>query len=341
MVFGIGWRDTHQPYLALRTPVKKMIRQGDLPDLKSLQSEVSAVSASVVSWAMREDARRRTGHKEAHRPEMADFLAQISSDITRLQPVRTGRAMTLEELGERAAVYRLIRASEAEAPKVIALFKGQEAARNLWERGAAAREEAERYDAQKTAYAKAIAEWESTGNIARYHDDNDLVGFLQDMKKPDPDLWYVIACEAECGWKADDDALLWILGQLRCDRATIATFLARYAKAGWMSSVVASEHKRGESRFADEMTQIIERWNAGFYKNWSFHFLPEEGEGAVAALFQQERTKATDILGREAWGTPVDVFCKMSGHTPAPTLYFRHGEGLMTLPPRRQDYLYY
>ncbi|MEP1930224.1 MAG: hypothetical protein ABJJ37_02995 [Roseibium sp.] len=314
-----------------------MIRRKQLPTIDQLRTEITVACSNIANWAAIDDKRHKLNSSIPSKPEMAPLLASVSADITRLQPIVKGKNMTVEQLAERSTIFRLLASQGQDAENVIALFKDQEAARALWLRAEAIRGQTDRYETEAEAYRRATSNWEMNGNIPRYHEDEDLVGILQEIEPHDRDLWHVIACESEPGWKADHDALYWIFAQPTCDQASIAAFIQRYTSSGYLEYLVDAEQKQGLTQFADQTAQIIQRWNDGFYKTNEFEFAGKELETAEQA-FQKQRARAQEILGRAPWGVPDGLFRSFEGRVPAPTLYFRHGDGLMKLPPRPEDF---
>ncbi|WP_300035543.1 hypothetical protein [uncultured Roseobacter sp.] len=314
-----------------------MIRRRQLPTIDQLRSEITVASSNIAGWAAIEDKRHRLSSGVPPKPDMAPLLASVSADITRLQPIEKGRGMTVEQLAERSTIYRLVASQGQDAEDVIALFKDRDAARALWLRAEAIRGQIDRYETEAEAYRRAMSDWEQNGNIPRYHEDEDLVGILRETEPHDRDLWHVIACESEPGRKADHDALYWIFAQPACDKASVAAFIQRYASAGYLEYLAKAGQKHGHTEFADQTAQIIQRWNDGFYKTSEFGFAGKDLE-TVEQAFLRQRDRAEEILGRTPWGVPDGLFRSFEGRAPAPALHFRHGDGLMKLPPRPEDF---
>ncbi|MDC0658323.1 hypothetical protein N6L27_09975 [Leisingera sp. SS27] len=314
-----------------------MIRRKELPDLENLRTEITVGASNIAMWAVREDGRGKVGQKFPRKPAVEELLAEITSEITTLQPIPKGKRMTVEQLAEQATVYRLVASYDEDPEDVISLFKDKTAARALWQRAEGVRRQIKSYEAAVDAYHQAISDWEVAGRIARYHDDGDLVGLLQEMEPYDRDLWHVITVENEIGHRVHQDALYWIFSQPTCDGASVAAFIQRHAGLGYMASLVASEWKRGETQFADQVAAIIRRWNQGFYTSTEFEFSDGDLE-FVVRRFHEQRAEAQEILGREPWGIPDGLFRDFPGRTPQPTLYFRNSFGLMKLPPQPEQF---
>ncbi|WP_298863804.1 hypothetical protein [uncultured Sulfitobacter sp.] len=337
MLMNLLGKSNHLPYLALRAPAQKMIRRKQLPSIEELRNTISKGSALVSSWAYAESGRKKAGSRIPRGPSIEEFLSEVSEEIRLVQPITKGKGMSIDQLAERATIYRLILSPMTDVENVIALFKDKDAARALRSRVDMLKGKVDTFEAQKRAYQKAMMDWEHQGNIARYHEEDDFIGLLQDADTLDRDLWHVVACEIERGVKVDEDALFWALSQPSCDHATVAAFVQKYIEQGYAASRVARESKKNSSQFADAFAAVIQRWNDGLYEtatldltNWNFK--------ACEAAFLKQREKARDTLGREAWSVPKDLFRAFPGNSPQPHLYYRHGMGLMELPPRLEDY---
>jgi hypothetical protein len=164
--------------------------------------------------------------------------------------------MSIDQLAERATIYRLILSPMTDVENVIALFKDKDAARALRSRVDMLKGKVDTFEAQKRAYQKAMMDWEHQGNIARYHEEDDFIGLLQDADTLDRDLWHVVACEIERGVKVDEDALFWALSQPSCDHATVAAFVQKYIEQGYAASRVARESKKNSSQFMRQQLWI-------------------------------------------------------------------------------------
>ncbi|MBM1631942.1 hypothetical protein JQV27_03780 [Sulfitobacter mediterraneus] len=337
MLLNLLRKPKHKPYLALRAPAEKMIRRKQLPPVEQLRNTISGGSALMTSWAYSESARKKAGSQIPRGPSMAEFLGEISREIGSVQPVVKGKGMSVDQLAERAAIYRLILSPKTDAENVVALFKDTNAARALRSRAEMHQRNVDAFEAQKRAYQDALSDWEHHGNNPRYHEEEDFVGLLRDAKTNDRDLWHVVACDVERGSKVDEDALFWILAQPDCDSATVAAFVNRYIAQGYVASRIARESKKNNTQFADTFAAVIERWNDGFYKTETLDFTDWDFEACEPAFLKQ-REKVRHMIGREPWGIPKDLFKPYPGKSTQPTLYYRHGMGLMDLPPRSEDY---
>ncbi len=337
MVLGLFSKQSHTPYLALQAPAQKMIRKKRLPPVDKLQSEISIAAARVLSWSVATNKRKGTPAYLPPKPDMASLLAELNHEIAKVQPIKKGQKLSLDQLAERATIYRLVETPAAEAEAVIALFKDTAAARVLWQRGEDFRHRIADYGENLKAFREATQLWEMQGDIPRYHEDEDLIGFLRDMRPHDPDLWHTIACQNDPGLKVDQDALFWIFDQPSCDRATVAAFIQQHASLGYLSALVKSDHKREHTAFADRIAVIITRWNDGFYTASDLE-LSEPSPDAIKDSFMEQRDKVHALLGKPVWDVPHDLFTSFSGRPARPTFHFRHGDGLMTLPPDPKDY---
>ena len=316
-----SWRS--RPERFFNKPVSKLISADLLPKRKVLAASLKSVTASHLIYA--------TTAKRSDFPQTGIQFAD-SVILERMQAWKRKPKAPLSDaqLAELYAIRKILCGSKEEADLLLGLLSHPEPIRQL--RKGREQQDAtyQQEQASTKAYRDACMYWEHHGNIDRYHEGNDLVGFLQDMPLRDVDLWHDIATGAEVGWTPDDDALIWISKQPECDKATAATIVATLVDR----DTLLSDVKRGTLKRADLVEEIIRKWNDGFYVSQRFG----TDHGVTEAEFDTLNAKVAEYLGQPAWPKPIGMFQKFEGRETEATYYFRHGMGLMTKPPQLSDF---
>ncbi len=142
------------------------------------------------------------------------------------------------------ALYRVMCGEDNEALRYFTLFTDKAAAHDLRYQVQTAREVQETYNAERKLHLAALAAWEEEGKISRYHDDEDLVGFLQDMPTRDVDLWHDVILGAEPYSRVDFAAIYWIAEQPECDQASISALISELSSLGYLAELAEFELKK-------------------------------------------------------------------------------------------------
>lgn len=312
----------------LKEPVSNLTGSRQLPSEQHMLTEIDRILGP-----MGEGSGTKGGP-----PTKVAFTSACLKAVLETWGVRRLDLLEHEQIGQLFALYRALAGSEDEAARYITLFADHAPVHHLRKEVLKVGEVSERFGEGRKNFIEACAAWEEEGRISRYHDDEDLVGFLKDMPEKDVDLWHDIVCGAEAGWGPDDEAIYWIASQPECDRASIATFIIELARLGYLESLVKSELKRGSTEFYDQMEKIIQRWNAQFYKQQRFAVPDRELDHAEKA-FLAARDNVASLLSREPWPIPTDLFQPLQGAETNASYSFAHNQGLYVLPPRAADYV--
>ncbi len=312
----------------LSKPAPELIAQNRLPPQAHMQREVERIFGPF-GW-------------NTHRPDApphdvavaASLLAHIKDQDL---PKDSGESAQIATL---FALYRVMCGEDTEALSYFTLFADKAAAHDLRYQVQTAREVHETYNAERKLHLAALAAWEEEGKISRYHDDEDLVGFLQDMPTRDIDLWHDVILGAEPYSRVDFAAIYWIAKQPECDQASISALISELSSMGYLTTLAESELKKGSTDFVDQISAIIKRWNTGFYTHQVLAYEHTDLQHAQAR-FDQNTHDLKQLLGRAPWPMPQGLFRKFEGRKTDASTYFSHNNGLCSLPPAASDYITY
>ena len=119
--------------------------------------------------------------------------------------------------------------------------------------------------AERAAREKAYQEWlaEKGGEDQSHLLKNGWIAFLEGLPGPDIHLWHGVATDFHDLFGDRMDAAFWIVEQEECDRATVSDFIMGFLvyRLGEPYADITKREKR-----LDRFLQIIEAYNAGFYR---------------------------------------------------------------------------
>jgi hypothetical protein len=317
------------PY-RLREPVLELIESGQLPGEQHMLGEIDLI-LGPMGW----------GSGAADRPPTkVAFTSACLKTVLEKWGVNRIDALDHDQIGQLFVLYRTIGGHEDEATRYLPLFADQAPAHHLREEAQKVGRVSERFNAERKRFIEAYAVWEAEGGISRYHDDEDLRGFLQDMPQKDVDLWHDIVRGSEAGSRPDFEAIYWIAAQPECDRATIAMFIINLAGLGYLAYLVKSALNRESTEFADQIDTMIKRWNTQFYTEQRFA-VPDVELKCAEQNFMVAREEVATLLNRAPWPIPEGLFQPLQGRETKASYSFAHNQGLYVLPPRSEDYITY
>ena len=324
-------QEREQSRYRLRLPVETLIAQGAIPDRVGLSHEVASIVRSVKMLALEAEARQAP-------PLGIAFAAVCVTSAIESWKCQWVDDLSTDQMGRLYVLYRLLVGPPEEVERRRAQMADPKLALSLRDIKLEHDRAHAVFKEQRAAYLKAVERWEIEGRIARYFEAQDLVGFLKDMARPDRDLWHDIAMGAESGYRVDQQALYWIAAQAECDRASIAAFQGRFASGGHLHAVVETELRCGSTEFADQIGQIIGRWNAGFYTRQDFAFEMRHA-AEVQQSFADSNDRIAAMLKRPVWPEPRGLFQDFAGRKTAASYSFAYNQGLYVLPPKWSDYV--
>ena len=242
-------------------------------------------------------------------------------------------ALPKTELVELWLVGRILRGSPGEAGEFAQLFRDPAAMLAL-------RDEVDRlalrraiFDRDHAAFQASLAQWEK--GLPQGATKGSLLLALQALKVPDIDLWHRIVLEHDPRDPQQRAAALWCLRQKQCDRATVAAFLASAAADGRLQAAA----RNGDEVYLNAVQDIIEHWNAGYYRGCELALDPVDAVAHDAGRMTAALDELATLTGTRRWPDPHGVFTEYTGRKPRLRSHWCLRRGRLTARPSISDYV--
>lgn len=296
-------------------------RLADLPDIEAQRRSLNAALSHR--------------DKNLHLCPPIDRNGAIASILRRFLAswaARVPEVLAPDELADLWLLDQVLRASPGDAGRLAQLFLAPGAILAL-------RDEVDRlaakraiFDRDHAAYLATQAHWEK---VLRGDDSGSLLMSIQSLKVPDIDLWHRIVLEHDPGDPQQRAAALWCLRQRGCDRATVAAYLAFLAADGRLQAAA----RLGDEVYLDTVHDIIERWNAGFYRVTELALSPVDAVAGDAPRMTATLDELARLTGQRRWPDPHGVFTDYPGRPPGLRSNWSLRDGSLTEAPRLRDYV--
>lgn len=199
--------------------------------------------------------------KEILDTALLQAIAAARPDETYYDPAQYLDRFDVTELQRLYAMLRWLTGSDYEAAQIDIAYDLSRHHPGLREHYRAALVERPRHQREIDSFVHAADAWEAEGRKPCWP-------LVSELTRPDVPLWHEIATDMYRLRGNRLEAVIWILSQRLCDRATVYRFLQGAFAFGSMADWV--ELKRRESPQAAEamaraLHRTIERWNTGFY----------------------------------------------------------------------------
>ncbi|GAA4220769.1 hypothetical protein GGQ68_000403 [Sagittula marina] len=254
---------------------------------------------------------------------------------TLLRVIQAWQPMTLSEATETrlATLYmleRLLTSTPGEAGRLAQYFRRPDSVLSL------------RDEIDQMALVR--AEWDRCNRLflatqglwTRQNNDQTtwrLIDGLQALGPADVDLWHHVVLHHDSTDPQQREAALWCLRHAACDQTTVATYLAHIVTDGTL--VAAAQ--RGDSAYLCEIRTLIERWNAGYYRDGLLELDASDALSAASSRMEEALQKVASLT-RSDWPRPHGAFLPRQGRPARMRPNWNLRQGRMVAPPKRKDY---
>lgn len=266
----------------------------DLPDLPTMRRHIAACVT------LPEPPDRPPSQDEA----IAKALRHVLKSWDCLSP----GALNRDEVTELYLLDRLLRAAPAEAGRLSQAFLRPDIVLELRDETAALAQCRSDYDTQQKLFFATYALWDSAAP-ARVR---GMLSVLEQLPKPDIDLWHHVVLDHDPRDPMQRAAALWCLRQKDCDRATIAAYLSFVAAEDRLQAAA----RAGDQVYLDAVRGVIDAWNAGFYRRQGLALSPTDAVAADAPRFAEALDDLAGLTGTPRWPDPQGLFTSYRGRRP-------------------------
>ncbi len=307
------------PYLSRMRPkarapalLRKTVLRNPPTDLPALDLQRGELNRALAA-AMDPNA-------EFHAPPTREnSVARILSRVLDAWGIADTATLPPDKVVTLTLLRRLLTAPPGEAGRIAQMFQRPHVVLGL-------RDEIDRIAHAREEYDRAFAAYQATPRTRRRGTPaKSLTDTLGPLETADIDLWHHIVCHHDPEDPAQRAAALWCVAQPACDRATVAAYLAQLPDGSQLQEAA----RNGDRPFLENIHNLIERCNAGYYSHQELNFLPSpRAEARLAA----ELDALADLTGEARWPDPKHIFVPLSGRAPRPRPVWERATG--RIPPR-------